>query len=308
MLDLFAFDQSILSAFTSPDLSAVKPFFFALTELGSPTALLIYAAIGIALGNKNIKKIAAVLAIGLLLSAIVTEDVKDLVQRQRPYAGIAPVYLYTNEYSFPSGHAVATFLTATIILAFLGWKWGLAGYLIAVLVGISRVVLNVHYPSDVIAGAALGIMLGALVMFAAHRLGLYDGHIPISRLIKEKKTVKNDTGMIKKSTSVSQAYLITIAILLGIISLLLSLGYLSFGLAAMALAAFVIIYSMSMISKERVSWIHVISIILVGTISSYATLMLGGYIISLAVALITYIAILLLSIRNADNFRPKFTE
>ena len=307
MLDLLAFDQSILSALTSPDLSALKPFFFALTEIGSPTALLIYAAIAIVLGNKKVKKIAAVLAIALLLANLVTTDIKDLVQRPRPYVGIAPVYLYTNDYSLPSGHAVAAFLAATIILAYLGWKWGLAGYLVAALVGISRIVLDVHYPSDVIAGAALGIALGGLVMFAAYRLGLYDGHILISRLIKEKKTEKNDTGMIKKSIPDLRAYLIAIAILLGLISPLLSLRYLSYGLAAMALAAIVIIYTMSLIPKERVSMTSVLSIVVVGTIASYATMMLGGYMISLAIALITYLAILLLSIRNADHFRPGST-
>ena len=50
-----------------------------------------------------------------------------------------------------------------------------------------------------------------------------------------------------------------------------------------------------------------ISVILVGTISAYATLMLGGYIISLVIAMVTYVTILLLSVRNADLFRSGFT-
>ena len=52
-------------------------------------------------------------------------------------------------------------LAATIILAYFGWKWGLASYIVAALIGISRIVLDVHYPSDVLAGASIGIVLGA---------------------------------------------------------------------------------------------------------------------------------------------------
>jgi len=120
MLDLFAYDQSILSAITSPELSALKPFFFALTELGSPLALLIYSAILVAIGNTRIRKIGAVLAIAILFGNVVSESLKYLVQRPRPYGGTAPIYLYTNDYSFPSGHAVTAFLAATILLAYLG--------------------------------------------------------------------------------------------------------------------------------------------------------------------------------------------
>ena len=116
------------------------------------------------------------------------------MQRQRPYVGIAPSYLYTNNYSFPSGHAVTAFIAATIILAYLGWKWGLASYIVAALIGISRIVLDVHYPSDVLAGAAIGIVLGGLVMFAAYRLGFYDHPDLISRLIRTKKKAKTVPG------------------------------------------------------------------------------------------------------------------
>ncbi len=308
MLDLFAYDQSILSALTSPALSALKPFFFMLTEFGSPTALLIYAAIVIALGNKNLKKIAAVLAIAFLLASLVTEDVKDLVQRPRPYAGIAPSYLYTSNYSFPSGHALTAFIAATIILAYFGWKWGLVSYIVAALIGISRIVLDVHYPSDVLAGAAIGIALGGLVIFAAYRLGVYDHPDLITRLFHMKSKAKTVKGDIKKPFLSKGLYLVMIAMLLGLIVPVLSLNYLSYGIAFMAIDAILLIYAMPQLSNERSPITSVISVILVGTISAYAAMMLGGYIISIAIAMFTYLTILLLSIRYADLYRSSITS
>lgn len=308
MLDLFAYDQSILSALTSPALSALKPLFFVFTELGSPTALLIYAAIAMVLVDKNLKKIAAVLVIAFLLASLVTEDVKDLVQRQRPYNGIAPAYLYTNDYSFPSGHAVTAFLAATIILAYFGWKWGLASYIVAAFIGISRIVLDVHYPSDVLAGAVIGIVLGELVIFAAYRLGFYDNPCMISKLINRKKKEKNVSRVIKKPLLGLRSYLIMIAILLGLILPLLSLEYLSYGIAIMALASILIIYAMPLISNERSPLLSILSVVIVGTISAYATMAVGGYIISLAIAVITYLTMLLLSVRYADFYRSSSTK
>jgi undecaprenyl-diphosphatase len=307
MLDLFAYDQTILSALTSPALSAIKPFFFALTELGSPTSLLIYSALVIALGNMKLKKIAAVLAIAFLLANLVTTDIKDIVQRSRPYAGIAPVYLYTNDYSLPSGHTVAAFLAATIILAYFGWKWGLASYVVAALIGISRIVLDVHYPSDVLAGAAIGVLLGAFVMFAAYRLGFYDPPDWTSRFIQMKNSAKKVNSVAKKPIFSKGYYLAIIAMLLVFMSLILNLGYLSYGIAFLAIDAILLIYAMPLLSIERAPLTSVISVILVGTISAYATMMLGSYILSLAMAAFTYLTILLLSVRYADLYRPNVT-
>lgn len=299
MLDLFAYDQSILSALTSPALSALKPFFFALTEVGSPTALLIYSAIVIALGNAKLKKIAAVLAIALLLATIVTEDVKDLVQRPRPYAGVAPAYLYTNNYSFPSGHAVGAFVCATIILAYFGWKWGLIGYVMAALIGISRIVLDVHYPSDVLAGAVIGFILGELVMFAAYRLGFYDPGGILSKLIKKKDKMPDVN---KKPLFGLNSYLIMIAILLGLILPLYSLNHLSFAITVTALASLLIIYALPTISNEHAPVTSILAVIMIGTISAYSTMIVGGYILSIAITMITYLTILLLSERHAGFF------
>jgi len=66
-------------------------------------------------------------------------------------------------YSFPSGHAAATFATATVLERHFGWKVGIPAYLVASYVAASRLENRRHYLSDVAFGAALGIAAGRTV-------------------------------------------------------------------------------------------------------------------------------------------------
>ncbi len=90
--------------------------------------------------------------------------IKHLVQRDRPcdtVSGLISSVVPSDAWSFPSGHTASAFLMATLISleiaalapVFLGW---------AAMVGLGRVVLGVHYPTDVAAGAALGSGLALL--------------------------------------------------------------------------------------------------------------------------------------------------
>ena len=58
--------------------------------------------------------------------------------------------------SLPSDHATAAFSLAFAVGAFLSWRWGAALTALAVVVAFARVWTGVHYPSDVLAGAAIG--------------------------------------------------------------------------------------------------------------------------------------------------------
>ena len=86
---------------------------------------------------------------------------KNAVARPRPYTItdfqiiIAPL----KDFSFPSGHTFFAVSFAAIIRHNYR-KWGIAAYILAALIGFSRLYLYVHYPTDVIAGAVLGIITG----------------------------------------------------------------------------------------------------------------------------------------------------
>lgn len=67
----------------------------------------------------------------------------------------------------PSNHALNYFLAASLLLAATPWRfWRLAMPGVAILVALSRIYLGKHYPSQVLAGAAIGIALGLLAATA----------------------------------------------------------------------------------------------------------------------------------------------
>jgi membrane-associated phospholipid phosphatase len=99
-----------------------------------------------------------------MLNGAITEGLKLGVRRARPDSG---------PYSFPSGHSSATFATATVIQHEFGWKAGLAAYGVATYVAASRLTENQHFASDVIFGAALGIV-------SAHAVTIRHGKTRVS--------------------------------------------------------------------------------------------------------------------------------
>jgi undecaprenyl-diphosphatase len=105
---------------------------------------------------------AIAIGISILVAAVLVLAIKFSVRRGRPEGEWGEIYRSTDPHSFPSGHAVRAFLIAVMMIAF-GPMW-LALLLViwAPLVGLARVAMGVHYLSDVLAGALLGILLGAL--------------------------------------------------------------------------------------------------------------------------------------------------
>lgn len=66
----------------------------------------------------------------------------------------------SNQLSFPSGHASGMFAAASVLDKRYGWKVGIPSYLVAGYVGISRIKVQKHFPTDIIVGAALGTIIG----------------------------------------------------------------------------------------------------------------------------------------------------
>ena len=86
--------------------------------------------------------------------------------------------------SFPSGHTATAFMTATMLHKEYGWRspwFSIGGYTAAAVTGISRILNNRHWLSDVIAGGAIGIGSVHLGYFITDRIfkekGLYDGYV-----------------------------------------------------------------------------------------------------------------------------------
>lgn len=84
---------------------------------------------------------------------------KNSIKRDRPCHKIVDVVSLitpSDKFSFPSGHTAAAFVFATIVVA-LYPALAVPAYVFAILVGLSRVILGVHYPGDILAGMILGL-------------------------------------------------------------------------------------------------------------------------------------------------------
>lgn len=134
----------------------------------------------------------AFLFLAVLVPVQIGELLKGIVGRGRPFVGGAADafhyshFAWTEAYaSFPSGHAITAFALA-FALASLAPKWRIAIWAYAAIIAITRLVLLAHHPSDVLAGALVGI-LGAMAVrywFASRHLIFtiaQDGAIRVTR-------------------------------------------------------------------------------------------------------------------------------
>lgn len=114
---------------------------------------------GIIGGDKGTRQDAAYIASSTVVNALLTITLKKLFKRPRPYAARVKInaVITASHHSFPSGHTSSAFTTATAISQIQRkWYFSAPAFIWAGTVGYSRMYLGVHYPTDIIAGAALG--------------------------------------------------------------------------------------------------------------------------------------------------------
>ncbi len=146
----------------------VRSFFAAVSRVGDGWVW--YALMVVLAATRGAYGVRAALAMGLasLVGVGIYKLLKARLVRERPYiaqldirVGCAPL----DRYSFPSGHTLHAVLFTTVAIA---WFPALAAVLVplAVLIALSRVVLGLHYPTDVLVGALIGWGLAELSLWA----------------------------------------------------------------------------------------------------------------------------------------------
>jgi membrane-associated phospholipid phosphatase len=129
----------------------------------TPTLLAAGAAaylIGRGKGNSHLEHLGMDELEAELLAGAIVIGLKEAVRRDRP---IQIDGTLSSGFSFPSGHAAATFAGATVLQQHLGYRAGIPTYIVASYVAISRLHDNVHKASDVVFGATVGIIVGRTV-------------------------------------------------------------------------------------------------------------------------------------------------
>ena len=171
-------------------------------RMGDSTAYIIYFAISLILCfPKKTRKYGVAMVVAFLVALLLVNVlIKPGVGRLRPYVTLKDTPFWEtyqthwanagshleDDMSFPSGHTSLNFATFTALTAVLlkdKKKWAWAIMIIPLIVGITRIIRCVHYPSDVLGGMIIGILAGVIGCMAATKW------IPaISGKIKERKS------------------------------------------------------------------------------------------------------------------------
>jgi undecaprenyl-diphosphatase len=148
---------------------ALVPFFHAITVVGGGWALFVLVPFAI---RRATRAATAWLFAALAVQSALVSILKPLVGRVRPCDALgwctSLAVASPGGGSFPSGHATGSFAFAAFV-AVRAPRWAGPAFVWAALVGWSRVVLAVHYPSDVLGGALLGSALGVAFSLASSR-------------------------------------------------------------------------------------------------------------------------------------------
>ena len=164
----------IAANLSCPFLDTVMPLITALGDAG--IFWMVMAAI--LLLFKPTRRVGLGMGIAMLMGLLLCNlALKPLCQRPRPYdyqyetfGKLIPLIIERqHDFSFPSGHTIASFEAAGVIVLN-NKKWGIAVLVLACLIAFSRLYLYVHYPTDVLVSIVLGFALALMGNWLSHRI------------------------------------------------------------------------------------------------------------------------------------------
>ena len=119
------------------------------------------------------RKLGLACAVSLLIDlALCNGLLKNLIARTRPFDVNPDIVLLVpkpGDYSFPSGHAAASFTVVGALAANKSKLW-IPACVLSVVIALSRLYLYVHYPTDVLGGAACGLLFGFIGAYVTEKV------------------------------------------------------------------------------------------------------------------------------------------
>ena len=158
---------------------ALDTFMSAVTVLGDHGVIWVVIGLFLLL-MKKYRRWGFTMLVAVLVAWLFGEQfLKDVIARPRPFVedpSFVLVIPAPHGYSFPSGHTICAFTAATVLLfSPMRKRWKAVVCVLAVLIAFSRMYLCVHNPTDVLAGAVIGIAFALLAVWVSNKLAARRG-------------------------------------------------------------------------------------------------------------------------------------
>ena len=167
---LYGLDVAVRRWFAGINFPALDRVMVTATIVGTASMIWIILGLMVAVRKPSVRPGVWQLLLALGLTGLIVDDVlKPSLARERPWVSIADVRVIATRpvtYSLPSGHAATAFAGAYGLTRLVRRRHGVI-WALAILIALSRVYVGVHYPSDVLAGAVVGLSCGAFVFAGA---------------------------------------------------------------------------------------------------------------------------------------------
>lgn len=172
---ILKFDSSILMWFQdSVRTDFLDPIVKVITHLGDKGAFWILLTLALLIyPNRKGRRIGFMCGVSMVIGLLVTNLViKNWVARIRPYEldnvlfqNLKLIIAKADDWSFPSGHTTNSLACSWVLFRKAPKKWGIPALVLAILIALSRLYVGIHYPTDVLGGAVIGIGSACLSMW-----------------------------------------------------------------------------------------------------------------------------------------------
>ena len=166
---------AFLESFSSLHCKFLDVIMLFFTYIGEVGVIWIVLAVILLFFSKT-RKCGIYLAIALILDALLVNLlIKNIVKRERPFEYSEKLkdyilylkYKLPKDYSFPSGHTAVSFCASTVLTYFYKKK-AIPAIIVTIIIALSRLYIGVHYPTDVLLGAIIGVVIGVGSIFISN--------------------------------------------------------------------------------------------------------------------------------------------